>query len=121
MFRGANREEEIVLPDFHLFHPRYMTTMWVDAKLKKSPYSHQAASRPTEKFLTLDRKSNVKYLKAMQELPGVLFLLYGVESTRQVYLVEWNPTPETVEYSNQYGSGPAPIYYINDMKNIGTF
>lgn len=121
MYKGAEMEDEIVLPDFQLFHPRYMTIMWVDAKLKKQHYSDQSASRPGEPFLTLDTKSNIKYLKAMKELPGVLFLLYGLESTRQVYLVEWNPEPETVEYNNRFGSGPAPIYYIDEMKHVGTF
>lgn len=121
MFKGAELEEELVLPDFHLFHPEYMTMMWVDAKLKKQPYSDQTATRPGAQFLTLDTKSNQKYLKAMRELPGVLFLLYGIESTRNVYLARWNPEPETVEYNNQYGRGAAPIYYIDEMKLVGTF
>lgn len=121
VFRGANREQELVLPDFHLFHPRYMTVIWVDAKLKKQPYSSQTALRPTEQFLTLDRDSNIKYLQTMADMPGVLYLMFGIESTRDVYMIEWNPEPETVEYNNQYGQGPVPLYYINDMRHVGTF
>lgn len=120
-YRGANMQDVFVLPDFELFEPTKCTRFWVDSKLKQKPISGRLLSRPHDLALTLDTKAHQKYTHTMSVMQGLLYLLFAVEQTGNIYLVEWNPNPETVTFNNQFGNGPVPVYYIADMQFVGKF
>lgn len=120
-FRGQHKDEEVVYPDFELWSMQLGLRFWVDAKLKKSPYSSQAVSRPGARYFTIDKGSNQKYFRGMPHLQGDLYLLFGCEQTKNLYLGPWNPNPETVYFNNRYGTGYVPIYYLDDLLLVGKF
>lgn len=121
-FVGLDKREELVLPDFEIYNQVNNRRFYVDAKLKKQAYQSDDVSRPLDPFLTIDTKSHNEYAKTMSVYTDMdLFLLFGVESTRKIYLAQWQVNPETKRYNNEYGNSNVPIYYINDLTKIGIF
>jgi len=117
-FSGAYGEIEIVLPDYEVYDPANNTRIWIDAKLKKKFYSNKKGY-----YLTIDTRAHKDYSFAMSTYfrHDELYLLFGVESEKKLYMAPWNPNPETIHFNNQYGNSDVPIYYKNQLIEIGTF
>jgi len=107
----------IVMPDFMCANGKDM--MWVDAKYKSYSMKVGDTIRAYTPFVALDHKKHQEYKKTMQQLPGELYLCYGVEG--KVYITKWNDDPELYHFSSEKGKGNCPVYYIDNMKQIGTF
>jgi hypothetical protein len=120
-FLGDSKQTQLVLPDFEIYDPVSNMRFFVDAKLKNQFYKSMTVKKPKEFYLTLDVKSNKQYSHTMSFFPDYLYLLYGVEANRKVYLTKWQSNPETIYFNNKYGSGDTPIYYHNDLTQVGVF
>ena len=114
LYRGEDREEMFVAPDFVIFNEEGIAT-WVDAKLKGKSYVHAQNKR---QYLTIDKQKQKYYNSFPDWMLKQFFLLFKVESTGKVYLTEFHTEPDTIYFNNQYGEGHTPIYYVDELVDV---
>ena len=114
LYRGEHREEEVILPDFTLFHPHEGHSMWVDAKLKGASYPYKG-----RQYFTIDRHKHQQYCAFPDWIKGNFWLLFKHEKTEAVYFTRFNENPETIYFDNKYGKGDTPVYFLEHLAKVG--
>ena len=114
LYRGENREEEFVAPDFVIFNEDGLAT-WVDAKLKGKAYLHAQNKRM---YITIDKKKQKYYNSFPKWMLDKFFLLFKIETSGKVYLTTFDQDPDTIYFNNQYGNGHTPIYYVDELVEV---
>lgn len=112
LYRGENREEEFIAPDFVMFDEKGRAT-WIDAKLKGASYPFKGRL-----YFSIDKKKHEQYCQFPQHMKDNFFLLFKHEKTKEVYLAKFRENPATIFFNNQYGQGETPIYYLDSITKL---
>ena len=114
LYRGENRQEEFVAPDFVVFNEEGLA-VWVDAKLKGKAYVHAQNKRM---YLTIDKKKQSYYASFPAFMLDNFFLLFKNEASGKVYLTKFQTEPDTIYFNNKWGTGHTPIYYLDELVEV---
>ena len=114
LYRGKDREQSIIAPDFVMFSDGGEIT-WFDAKLKGTAYTNTKNNR---KYFSLDRKKHDAYSKFPQFMKDNFFFLLKNERTRQIYLAKYSDNPDTIFFNNRYDVGNVPVYYLDSIIEV---
>lgn len=112
LYRGENREDEFIAPDFVMFSDDGKAT-WVDAKLKGASYPFKGRL-----YFSIDKKKHKQYCKFPPHIKDNFLLLFKHEKTKEIYLTEFREDPATIYFNNQYGKGETPVYYLDTMAKL---
>lgn len=114
LYRGINREEEFIAPDFVIFNDTG-DTIWIDAKLKGKAYTHRESKRL---YLTLDQKKHAQYCSFPTFMLENFYILFKNELSNKMYFTKFQTTPDTIYFNNKWGVGHTPIYYLDELDEI---
>jgi hypothetical protein len=119
LYRGS---DAITLPDFRLDDPMTKESRWLDAKMKKSPFS--LPSRRGEKFYSIDPRTYKEYLKICTVFNYMPFeILLGCQETKLLYNFDLTKCKPTMHFfQNKYvrsGNNETPCFNTLDMKIVG--
>jgi hypothetical protein len=112
LYRGKDREEEIIAPDFVLYG-QDGSTMWVDAKLKGAAYPYKG-----RRYFSIDRYKHRKYCEFPQFMLDNFYLLFKHEKTKEVYMAKFRENPDTIFFNNKYGCGDTPVYFLDTIQKL---
>ena len=112
LYKGTNRETEIIAPDFLLFNDAG-NAFWIDAKLKGATYIYNG-----RRYFSLDRKKHEAYCKFPQFMLDNFFLLFKHEKTKEIYLADFRTEPDTIYFNNRFDTGHVPVYYVDTIQKI---
>ena len=112
LYRGENREEEYISPDFTIFD-RNGRPFWIDAKLKGASYPYKGRL-----YFSIDKKKHAEYCTFPRFMLDNFFLLFKHEQTKETYLAKFRENPDTVFFNNQYGQGDTPVYFLDTITKL---
>jgi len=114
LYRGMNREEEFVAPDFVMFDQNGNAS-WIDAKLKGAAWYDRKTG---QKYFTIDPKKHRQYSQFPGHILHNFWLLFKNEETSKMYFAKFQENPAMMFFNNQYGTGESPMYYLKDLAKV---
>lgn len=119
LYKGT---DEIILPDFRWDNPTTKDSGWVDAKMKKCPFSIKG--RWGEKFYSIDPKKYNEYQKLCRVFHYMSFeILLGCQETGLLYNFDFTKCQPVMHFfDNQFvrgGRNETPCYSTATMTVVG--
>ena len=115
MYRGKDRDEEWILPDFTLFEHNG-DSLWFDAKLKGASYPHKG-----REYFTIDRQKHWSYVNLPLFMRDNFYLLFKHAKTGDCFKTQFRSiNPDTIYFDNAYDKGDVPVYFLDTLTYMGT-
>lgn len=114
LYRGEDRSEEFIAPDFVMFGPNG-EAHWVDAKLKGAAYPHPSNQKL---YFTIDRKKHDQYSTLPKYMRDNFWFLIKNDKTKDTYLAKFQENPMRMYFDNKFDKGNIPIYFIDDIRKL---